>query len=390
MKVDASLYSWCCNLRKARKHPEKHILKLTTDRIKALDSVGFDWGDQRAVVKTVIECSQDPPSSSNLTGGGNSEKEESRFQYRLKQLLAHKDQHGHLNVNVNKYNSLYKWCAKMRNARKYPEKYNRKLTTEHIAALDSVGFVWTSKELMSFTDRIKQLQAYKAQHGHLDVTTVEDKSLYTFCYNLRRKKHENRITADRIAALDSIGFDWKSGFVSTSKKPMSFTDRIKQLRAYKAQHGHLDVTTVEDKSLYTWCAKLRTARRHPEKCNRNLTADRIAALDSIGFDWKSDNTIAADVVARRHSNQWRWNSAWNSLWTELTIPPGKMGLRISTVDAIVGGATISTIHDTCTFRDHISVGDVILEINGMPVRTVEMFTLGMDKPRNITVIRKSI
>jgi hypothetical protein len=401
-KEDGSLYHWCYRLRTARKHPEKHILKLTTDCIAALDSVGFDWGDQRAVVKTAIECSQDPPSSGNQTGGGNSEKEEIRFQYRLKQLLAHKDQHGHLNVNENEYSSLYKWCTKMRNARKYPEKYNRKLTTEHIAALDSVGFVWTSKKPMSFTDRIKQLQAYKAQHGHLHVTTVEDMSLYRFCYNLRhnRKKHENsndqngpkpsgiRITADRIAALDSIGFDWKCDNTiatdvvatdDTSKKPMSFTDRIKQLQAYKAQHGHLHVTSVEDKSLYTWCAKLRTVRRYPEKYNRKLTADRIAALDSIGFDWKSDSTIAADVVATD-----------DSLWTELTIPPGKMGLRISAVDAIVGGATISAIHDTCTFRDLISVGDVVLEINGVPVRTVEEFTLGMDKPRNIKVIRKSI
>jgi hypothetical protein len=479
-KEDGSLHHWCYRLRIARKHPEKHILKLTTDCIAALDSVGFDWEYQRAVVKTAIECSQDPPSSGNLTGEGNSEKEEIRFHYRLKQLQAYKDQHGHLNVNENEYNSLYKWCAKMRNARKYPEKYNRKLTTEHIAALDSVGFVWTSKKPMSFTDRIKQLRAYKAQHGHLHVTTVEDMSLYRFCYNLRhnRNKHEYsnnqhgpkssgfRITADRIAALDSIGFDWKCDNTiatdvvatdDTSKKPMSFTHRIKQLQAYKAQHGHLHVRSVEDKSLFTWCAKLRSARRYPEKQNnRHLTADRIAALDSIGFDWKSDNTIAAknpmsftDRIkqlqaykaqhghllvtsvedkslfkwcanirsARRNPEKYRRNLTadriaaldsigfdWksdntiaadavatdDSLWTELTIPPGKMGLRISTVDAIVGGATISTIHDTCTFRDHISVGDVILEINGVPVRTVEMFTLGMDKPRNITVIRKSI
>jgi hypothetical protein len=59
---------------------------------------------------------------------------------------------------------------------------------------------------------------------------------------------------------------------------------------------------------------------------------RIAALDSIGFDWKSGYTIAADVAID------------DSLWTELTIPPGKMGLGI---DAKVGGATIGAIYDNC-------------------------------------------
>lgn len=62
---------------------------------------------------------------------------------------------------------------------------------------------------------------------------------------------------------------------------------------------------------------------------------RIAALDSIGFDWKSGYTIAADVATD------------DSLWTELTIPPGKMGLGMTTVDAKVGGATIGAIYDNC-------------------------------------------
>ena len=212
-KVDASLYRWCYNLRKARTHPEKHIQKLSPDRIAALDAIGFDWRDQQA-----IQFSQDPPSSDTQTKEGgtcNNEKEEIRFQYRLKQLRSYKVQHGHLNVNENEYNSLYKWCAKMRSARKYPEKYNRKLTTDHIAALDSVGFVWTSKRPLSFTDRIKQLRAYKAQHGHLNVTPVEDKSLHTWCAKMRNtrtypEKYNRKLTTDHIAALDSVGFVWKS------------------------------------------------------------------------------------------------------------------------------------------------------------------------------------
>ena len=63
-----------------------------------------------------------------------------------------------------------------------------------------------------------------------------------------------KLTADRIAALDAIGFDWRSeGISRNSQKHISFQDRVKELREYKEIHGHLSLSKKDDRSLYMVC-----------------------------------------------------------------------------------------------------------------------------------------
>ena len=96
------------------------------------------------------------------------------------------------------------------------------------------------------------------------------------------------LTANRIAALDAIGFDWKSILQQNDRnRQVRFIDRLEDLKAYKEKNGHLHVREKDNKSLYIWCSKIRCARRNPESSKRKVTADQIAALDAIGFDWKS-------------------------------------------------------------------------------------------------------
>ena len=64
-----------------------------------------------------------------------------------------------------------------------------------------------------------------------------------------------------------------------------FEDRVEELKAYKAEHGHFNVKKKENISLYEFCRQIRVVRKTPDKSNRQLTADRIAQLDAIGFDW---------------------------------------------------------------------------------------------------------
>jgi hypothetical protein len=74
---------------------------------------------------------------------------------------------------------------------------------------------------------------------------------------------------------------------------VSFFSRVDKLEAYKEKHGHLNVRSIEDLSLYNFCWDVRTARRDitsgkgsHRKLSYKLTDDRIAALDAIGFDWQ--------------------------------------------------------------------------------------------------------
>jgi len=77
---------------------------------------------------------------------------------------------------------------------------------------------------------------------------------------------------------------------------MQFESKVEELKAYKAEHGHFNVKQKENKGLYNFCLTIRAARKTPDKTNRKLTADRIAQLDAIGFDWDK-NMTAGETVA---------------------------------------------------------------------------------------------
>ena len=66
----------------------------------------------------------------------------------------------------------------------------------------------------------------------------------------------------------------------------SFEQRIADLLAYKEKHGHINVKEKEDKSLYSFCYKMRLACKHPEKPGMVINEERIACLDALGFDWQ--------------------------------------------------------------------------------------------------------
>ena len=80
--------------------------------------------------------------------------------------------------------------------------------------------------------------------------------------------------------------------ITASIRVMRFENKVEELKAYKAEHGHFNVKFKENKSLYEFCLTIQT----PDKSNRKLTADRIAQLDAIGFDWDK-NMPPGETVA---------------------------------------------------------------------------------------------
>ena len=272
---DKSIYRWCRNIRSARRKPGKGTMKLTQERIAALDAIGFDWRSETT----------------------HTREKGISFIDRVEALRHYKEKTGHLNVTIEDNKSLYFWCTHIRCARRGTG--TMKLTADGIASLDAIGFDWRSETKtryeqrhISFIDRVKALRQYKEKHGHLNVTFKANNSLYDWCGNVRNAKKgklQLTLTADRIAALDAIGFDWKSEAARTRSD--RFQDRVDALIEYKEKHGHLCVSKKDDKSLNSWCKNIRNARRNPESCKRKVTADQIAALDAIGFDWRLPKSV---------------------------------------------------------------------------------------------------
>jgi len=176
------------------------------------------------------------------------------------------------------------------------------------------------KNYKSFEERIEELKAFKAKHGHVHVTVKHDKSLALFCTNMRNARRGTRrrgpvITEDRIKALDELGFAWD--------KNKSFEERIEELKAFKEKHGHVCVPEKHDKSLANFCKNMRSARRGTKpgkvitevrvtvKHDKSLallctnmrgarrgtrtgpviTEDRIKALDELGFAWDKNKSF---------------------------------------------------------------------------------------------------
>ena len=102
------------------------------------------------------------------------------------------------------------------------------------------------------------------------------------------------INDERIASLDALGFNWS---VKEQVAKKSFEQRIHDLRAYKEEHGHVNVKGSVDKSLYDFCSNMRRARNNPEKSRMLINDKRIASLDELGFDWNTNKTI---VIEKSH------------------------------------------------------------------------------------------
>ena len=66
----------------------------------------------------------------------------------------------------------------------------------------------------SFDERIDDLEEYKQTHGHVNVNRHEDCSLYQFCADVRHARKKvvkdgtRKLTEERIASLDALGFEW--------------------------------------------------------------------------------------------------------------------------------------------------------------------------------------
>lgn len=64
----------------------------------------------------------------------------------------------------------------------------------------------------TFFDHVDDLRAYLSEHGHLNVTQKDDPKLARFCGNCRYARNHPgkglKMTEDRIAALDELGFRW--------------------------------------------------------------------------------------------------------------------------------------------------------------------------------------
>jgi hypothetical protein len=96
------------------------------------------------------------------------------------------------------------------------------------------------------------------------------------------------LTQDQIARLEEIGFKWKV--------QETFEQRCHDFETFKSEFGHCNVPSKYsvDPSLGTWCVTMRyyyNQIQQGQTTKNNLTPDRIARLEEIGFKWTLTETF---------------------------------------------------------------------------------------------------
>ena len=131
---------------------------------------------------------------------------------------------------------------------------------------------------------------YRAEHGSCNVPNKwkENPSLGKWVnaqrqyYRMRNEGKATSITAERIAKLEAIGFEW------TLRSLTPWETRLEELKAYKEKHGHVLVPQKdkEHRGLARWVDTQRQqARMKRDGKKSQMTDDRIAKLDAIGMKW---------------------------------------------------------------------------------------------------------
>lgn len=173
------------------------------------------------------------------------------------------------------------WIANLRTARKngYDSRY---LSEERIKALEDIGMVWEVADYM-WQRYYGACLTYYGTFGNLDIpsgyVTGDGLRLGIWLANIRKayRRGDSRLSGEQISALNAIGMVWDK------KQEQLWNNGYGEAKKYFEAHGNLDIPTTyktqDGFALGKWLNRQRQ--------NKELSAARRAALDSIGIDWLS-------------------------------------------------------------------------------------------------------
>ena len=159
------------------------------------------------------------------------------------------------------------------------------LAKERARRLEDVGFTWRFvatdqgdvllklrrwDELWDW--RYRELKEYRDEHGDCNVPRRQG-SLGSWVHHRRKEFKTGKLSDDRIARLESIGFVW-------DQKEQEWLDRFDELTEYKAENGDCNVPRAQG-SLGMWVDKQRQYYK-----NGKLSKERSDSLENIGFSWQ--------------------------------------------------------------------------------------------------------
>jgi len=301
---------------KEQRYHRNNENRLTPERIKLLENIGFDWGIKRNKWDEMYEwlknyyteqgvayvqrdmsqgysgnklnrlnrwCGKQiwynnrgllPPDKKRLLEDINFDFNhlenilEDFWETQFVKLTEFHKKHGHYNVPVHWVEDkvLSRWIQRTR-------VYKDKLSKERKDLLDKIGFTWDFSD-DAWEKHFQELKRFKEENGHCNVFVSENEQLgywVRYMRKIKRRQVQYQLTEEQYLKLDEIGFDW-------DPRESFWEERFEELKKFKNEFGHCKVNMDFDKRLYIWCRS--------QRYNKNtLDKDKKTKLDDIGFLW---------------------------------------------------------------------------------------------------------
>lgn len=217
--------------------------KLSPERVKRLDSLGFTWSPYQK-----------------------------QWDENFAALVKFKKREGHTHVKSSHQENGLKLGAWVCNQRQS----KTKLTTDQIKRLNSAGFSWDPRSEI-WEQGFSALKSFRKRERHSRVPRhhVEDGVLLNAWMQYQRS-HKSKLSSDRIKRLNAINFSWD---VFSEQWDFSYGELVK----FQKQHGHCQVPVsheINGLKLGRWTSTQRSNKS-------SLSSDRIKRLNSLGFTWKA-------------------------------------------------------------------------------------------------------
>lgn len=217
---------------------------LPSDRFARLEALGFEWAPHAADWET-----------------------------KFLELEAYKARFGDCRVPQKwpENPSLGSWVAKQREVQDAGS-----LSSDRVARLEALGFEWSALAA-DWETKFLELAAYKARFGDCRVPGrwPENPPLASWVKKQRRTHIAAKLSLDRVARLEVLGFEWNP-FAADWQKNLS------ELEAFRARFGNCRVPYAwpENQPLARWVSLQREARKAGK-----LSSGQVGRLEELGFDW---------------------------------------------------------------------------------------------------------
>ena len=228
-----NLGSWV-NAQRSKKN------RLTPDRLKRLNSIGFSWDEH-----------------------------DEQWEENFAALQKFRKREGHCRVPNTKAGGLNlgSWVNAQRSKK-------RMLTPDRLKRLNSLGFAW-DPYAGQWEENFAALQKFRRRMGHCRVPEphhVDGLKLGLWVGNQRSRKVS--LTADRRKRLNSLGFSWD---------PIAdlWEENFAALQKFRKRRGHCCVPVTYQLGglkVGQWASAQRSTKE-------SLTADRRKRLNLLGFSW---------------------------------------------------------------------------------------------------------